>query len=274
LTSSLLAIISAATLFVQPGAAKPGEVVLVVVDDASPGVPEGTLGEWPLSFVPCAAGMCALVGLPVEATSGTLPLSVRLSDTVVLEGTVEILPSTFAKKRLTVSKRFTSPSKAEQLRFTQAFDRDFEALTFTEMQWPRPPVITAPFGDLRLINGKKKSQHFGVDLDGDTGDVVQVAAAGEVVMVRDCFASGGTVLVHHGARLFTAYFHLSRIDVVLGQRLVLGHVVGAVGKTGRVTGPHLHWGAKLDGRWVDPVSLLSLDFSGRPTSANVSREKR
>ena len=87
---------------------------------------------------------------------------------------------------------------------------------------------------------------------------------GEVVMVRDCFASGNTVLVHHGGRLFTAYFHMSKFEVKEGQKVKRGELLGLVGKTGRVTGPHLHFGVKLDGRWVNAESLLRLSMKPSP----------
>jgi murein DD-endopeptidase MepM/ murein hydrolase activator NlpD len=126
--------------------------------------------------------------------------------------------------------------------------------------WPKLSRLTAPFGDLRMFNGKKQSQHFGTDIDGDTGDPAYAANDGVVVMNRECFGSGNTVLIHHGLGIYTAYFHLSRFDVKKGDRVRKGDQVGLVGMTGRVTGPHLHWGVKIDGRWIDPESLLRLDF--------------
>jgi murein DD-endopeptidase MepM/ murein hydrolase activator NlpD len=198
--------------------------------------------------------------------------------TELLQGALEVKKPDFRRRQLSVSKRFTSISKKDRLRskadqdaFQDAFDRDFEPWLFARsFAWPRQAEVTAPFGDLRLLNGKKKSQHFGADLDGNTGDPIFAANDGEVVLVRDCFASGNTVLVHHGGRLFTSYFHLSSTEVKQGERVVRGQPLGTVGKTGRVTGPHLHFGAKLDGRWVDPESVLRLELSDRPTSAAAS----
>ena len=98
-------------------------------------------------------------------------------------------------------------------------------------------------------------------------------------MARDCFGSGNTVLIHHGGRLFTSYFHMSAFAVKVGDHVVRGQPLGKVGKTGRVTGPHLHFGVKLDGRWLDPESLLRLEFpqarkapTDRSTSPAVSGE--
>lgn len=270
----LALVLSAPTLSIQPGVAFPGDPVLFVMGGLDE-VPKGRFDGHPLSFVPCPAGHCALVGLSVDLPQGTYDVSVDFTAAdgpQQLAGTLEVLAAAFQKRQLTVSKRFTSPSKAQRLRsaqdaaaFAKAFDRGYEALKMSDgFGWPRPPVITAPFGDLRLLNGKKNSQHFGVDLDGSRGQPIRAAADGDVVMVRDCFASGQTVLVHHGARLFTAYFHLSRFAVKEGQRVKQGALLGDVGSTGRVTGPHLHWGAKLDGSWVNPIALLALDFTTSP----------
>jgi murein DD-endopeptidase MepM/ murein hydrolase activator NlpD len=267
----VVAALQLASVHLQPGVARPGDAVLVTVLGVTR-PPSGTLGPQTLDFLPVADGFQALVALSVEASVGPRALTVDLVPEggveTTVSGTLDIVEPGWPRRELKVAKRFTSPSKAEQLRsardqkaFSEAFDVELEPWLFSDdFGWPRPPDVTAPFGDLRLINGKKKSQHFGMDLDGDTGDDIVAANAGEVVLVRDCFASGNTVLVHHGGRLFTAYFHLSKFDVKEGERVKPGQRLGRVGKTGRVTGPHLHFGVKLDGRWVDPASLLRLRF--------------
>jgi hypothetical protein len=257
----------------QPGVARPGDAVLITVVGVTK-QPSGTLGQQTLDFLPIADGFQAIVGLSVEATLGPRPLTVDLvpdkGTEATISGSLEVVDPNWPRRELKVAKKFTSPSKKEQLRsakdqqaFSDAFDVDLEPWLFSaNFVWPRPKDLTAPFGDLRLINGKKNSQHFGVDLDGNTGDPITAANDGEVVLVRDCFASGNTVLIHHGGRLFTAYFHLSKFEVKEGDRVKPGQLIGRVGKTGRVTGPHLHFGVKLDGRWVNPESLLGLDFFG------------
>jgi murein DD-endopeptidase MepM/ murein hydrolase activator NlpD len=276
-----LALVLAAEVSVQPGSAHPGDVVLVTVTGTT-GAPTGRLGGDELSFVPAAHAFEALVALKVDQKPGVLTLEVDGADqagTLRLQGTFEVLKPAFRRRELTVSTRFTNPSKADQLHsardqvaFVEAFDRDFERLTFSgNFDWPRRAEITAPFGDLRLLNGKKQSQHFGLDLDGNVGDPIYAANDGEVAMARDCFASGNTVLLHHGARLFTSYFHLSKFAVKQGDWVKRGQLLGLVGKTGRVTGPHLHFGVKVDGRWANPESLLALDFGlQQPTDRSTS----
>lgn len=268
---ALTVVLQVASVHLQPGVARPGDVVLVTVLGVSR-QPSGTLGPQTLDFLPIADGFQALVALSVEAAVGRRQLSVDLvpegGDETTLTGTLEIVDPKWPRRELKVARKFTSPSRAEQRRaaqdqkaFSDAFDVELEPWLFSEdFLWPRPKDVTAPFGDLRLINGKKNSQHFGVDLDGSTGDPIFAANAGEVVLVRDCFASGNTVLIHHGGRLFTAYFHLSKFEVKEGEQVKPGQLLGLVGKTGRVTGPHLHFGVKVDGRWVDPESLIELEF--------------
>jgi hypothetical protein len=99
----------------------------------------------------------------------------------------------------------------------------------------------------------------------------RAASDGVVVLARDCVLSGRTVLVHHGAGVFTGYFHLSRIDVRDGARVTRGDRVGRVGATGRTTGPHLHFAVRADGRYVDPPALLGLGWVPAPPDASVAR---
>jgi murein DD-endopeptidase MepM/ murein hydrolase activator NlpD len=270
LALTLALTLGAAEVRLQPGAAHPGDPILVTVTGATE-APSGRLGTTELTFLPFQEGYQALAGLAVEQATGTLPLELTVVDDEgrrAVHGSLEVLPADFRRRQLTVSKRFTALSKRDRARsardrraFEDAFDRDFEPWSFSgDFAWPRPAPVTAPFGDLRLLNGKKQSQHFGMDLDGATGAPVYAANDGEVVMVRNCFASGNTVLLHHGGRLFTAYFHLSKFEVQDGDRVQKGQLLGLVGKTGRVTGPHLHWGVKLDGRWVNGATLLDLEF--------------
>lgn len=273
--------LAGAEVRLQPGSARPGDPVLVTVTGVSE-APTGRLGRQELTFLPFHAGWQALIGLSVEKAPGALPLELVLVDETgkqAFSGTLDVLPANFRRRELTVSKRFTSLSKkdrarsaADQKAFTEAFDRDFEPWLFSDdFGWPRAAEVTAPFGDIRLLNKKKKSQHFGMDLDGSTGDPIFASNAGEVVLVRDCFASGNTVLLHHGGRLFTAYFHLSKFEVKAGEVVKKGQLLGLVGKTGRVTGPHLHWGVKLDGRWVNGATLIDLEFDEAPLALDGGR---
>ena len=259
-------------MWLQPGEARPGDAVLVRVYGGTE-APEGELNGKALDFAPLGDGWVAIFGLSVDQAKASLPLWVRVATKegeVELDGSLEVKEPNFPARELTVSKKFTSPDKKakkrmrdDQRAFDKAFAQDFEPPRFTEnFAMPRPSVTTAPFGDLRMFNGKKKSQHFGEDLDGAIGNPAYASNDGVVVMARECFGSGNTILIHHGLGLYTAYFHLSKLMARVGDKLKRGQQLGLVGKTGRVTGPHLHFGAKLEGRWVNPESVLRLDFVG------------
>ncbi len=259
--------LSALEVRLQPGTVHPGDAVSVVVTGVEER-PQGAIGDDTLIFWRERSAWRAIVGLPVELTEGALAVSVT-AGAEKIDASLDVLTANFRRREISVSKRFTSPtkkekerSKADQLAFDEAFAQEPIDWLFTDsFVWPRNSEITAPFGDLRLVNKKKKSQHFGVDLDGKTGDPVSSSNAGVVVMVRDCFSTGNTLIVHHGGQLFTAYFHLSKIEVSLGQDVKRGQRLGRVGKTGKVTGPHLHWGVKIGDRWTNPQSLISIDLS-------------
>ncbi|RKH73817.1 M23 family metallopeptidase [Corallococcus interemptor] len=267
-------------LSLQPANPKPGDPVLVTVRGAS-ALPTGTVAGRPLRFFAWNNGYAALTSLPVEQTEGSVPVDVTAVGRglpVLLSGALTVGAPGFRERELKVANKYVSPPKAVKARmeadrkaFAAAFAQPFQAPLFGQnFAWPREATVTAPFGDRRSFNGKLQTQHFGVDLDGATGSPVVAANDGTVVMSRDNYASGNTVLVHHGAGLFTAYFHLSRIDVKEGAKVKQGEALGLVGSTGRVTGPHLHWGVKADDRWVDGQTLLKLDFTGAPETPGVA----
>lgn len=255
-----------------PGAARPGDAVMVTLRGETP-CPTIHFGDRELRFFDLEGGCRAVVALPVEQKPGDIQLTTLPSDEgegePELLGTLEVRPADFNVRELTVSRKFVKPSakqrkrmKADRKAFAKAYAQKWAAPMFTQnFAWPRRDVITAPFGDLRTFNGKKQSQHYGTDIDGRIGDPIKAANDGVVVMSRDNYAAGRTVLIHHGADIYSAYFHLTEIQVKEGQRVKQGEQIGTVGKSGRVTGPHLHWSVKVGGLYVDPLSILKLDFT-------------
>jgi murein DD-endopeptidase MepM/ murein hydrolase activator NlpD len=116
--------------------------------------------------------------------------------------------------------------------------------------------ISTGFGLTRIINGRRRSQHTGVDLRAEEGTSVLATNHGAVVLVDELFFSGKSVILDHGWGLYSMYFHLSEVLVKEGDLVRLGAILGRVGSTGRSTGPHLHWGIRINGARVDPFSLL------------------
>ena len=116
--------------------------------------------------------------------------------------------------------------------------------------------ITSIYGTKRLFNNNKKSQHLGTDYRAKVGTPIRVSNIGKVVLAEDLFFTGNTVILDHGLGVFTMYGHLSKVSVKVGEAVEKDRVVGLSGMTGRVTGPHLHWGVKVHGHWVDGHSLV------------------
>lgn len=183
---------------------------------------------------------------------------------------LDIAPKEFPRRKLTVAGKFTKPSaeqkarnRADQKAFAAAYAAPMAAPMFSE-NFANPVSetarITSVFGVRRIFNGQTKSRHLGLDLDGEIGTPIYAAADGVVRMKRDCFYAGKAIVLSHGAGIFTAYFHLSAFAVEEGARVEKGQLLGMMGKTGRVTGPHLHLTAKVGGTTFDPQSLLDFDF--------------
>jgi murein DD-endopeptidase MepM/ murein hydrolase activator NlpD len=118
--------------------------------------------------------------------------------------------------------------------------------------------ISTGFGLNRIINGQRRSQHTGVDLRAEKGTPVLASNHGVVVLVDELFFSGTSVILDHGWGLYSMYFHLSEALVKEGDFVRTGAMLGRVGSTGRSTGPHLHWGIRINGARVDPLSLLKI----------------
>ncbi len=175
-----------------------------------------------------------------------------------------IFPST----RIHVARRFTSPSPEDLKRMHDdeaLLDRIYEksvpawlgAGTFV---MPLKGPVSGVFGEQRMFNNEVMSRHRGVDIRAPRGAPVKASNAGRVALARNLYFAGNTVILDHGIGLFSMYCHLSKIVVREGTVLDSGTVLGYVGSTGRSTGPHLHWGMRLAGDYVDPLSVLHLSF--------------
>jgi murein DD-endopeptidase MepM/ murein hydrolase activator NlpD len=126
----------------------------------------------------------------------------------------------------------------------------------TPMIWPAHGPISGIYGSQRILNGEPRAPHMGVDIAAPAGSPIVAAAGGIVRFAGELFLTGNTILIDHGYGLETSYAHLSRIDVRPGQRLRQGEQIGLVGATGRVTGPHLHWGMEWFEIRLDPQLVV------------------
>jgi murein DD-endopeptidase MepM/ murein hydrolase activator NlpD len=241
-------------------------MVLVEVRGAQE-APSGELAGRALQFFPARGGAFrAYGGLPIETPLGPAAARIALGDRAV-EAPFTVVDPRWREKALAVPAKFTEEKPPEVEARVQADKAAFEAafsqpatppLFSRPFAWPRAGKVTGRYGDRRTFNGATQGQHYGTDLPGPVGAPVRASNDGEVVLVRDAWASGLTVVLFHGANLYTVYFHLSRADVAAGTRVRRGARIGALGASGRASGPHLHWGAKVGDLYVDPEALLRL----------------
>jgi murein DD-endopeptidase MepM/ murein hydrolase activator NlpD len=183
--------------------------------------------------------------------------------------TLKVAGKEFAERRLKVAKKYVSPPQAEMERINReaATTKKLFTLNTQEKFWdgdflkPVTGGITSPFGRKNFVNDQPRSPHSGVDLRGAVGTPVKAPAAGKVILSDDLYFAGNTVMVDHGFGLISYFCHLSKINVKNGDMVARGDLIGLVGSTGRVTGPHLHWTIKLLGLRVDPMSVLALKFN-------------
>ncbi|MGY4515677.1 M23 family metallopeptidase [Lysobacter sp. HA18] len=150
--------------------------------------------------------------------------------------------------------------EAEQARVAAVRTRDDERVDFLQrFQWPVQGRISGRFGNQRVYNGSAGAPHSGMDIAAASGTPVHAPAAGTITFVDpDLYLTGGTVVLDHGHGVSSNFLHLSRIDVHVGDRVAQGQAIGAVGSTGRATGPHLHWGMNWFDVRIDPLLLVDV----------------
>ena len=224
----------------------------------------------PLHFEPVGDhSLRALVGVPVEV-GDSFSVSLFLhrpdwSDTA--KAYLPVRRSGYPSEVLKVAPGFVKPDSAAAARIQSEILKSREVSRRSQSRtrlWagpfrlPRSSRITSPFGTARVFNGEVQSRHLGTDFAGAVGEPVLAAGRGIVALVANFYLAGGTIYLDHGAGLVTAYFHLSRAYVRQGQMVRAGQRIGAVGRSGRVTGPHLHWVARYGTISVDPMSLLQI----------------
>jgi murein DD-endopeptidase MepM/ murein hydrolase activator NlpD len=257
---------------VQPERPRPGDVLLVEVQGLRDR-PEGELAGRALAFFAHGARRWrAFAGLPVETAPGPAEAVIRPArpGAAPLLARFRVVDPRWREKRLAVPPRFTEEKPPEiaarveedRAAFLAAYARPPSPPLFrAPFAWPRRGRVTGRFGDLRTFNGQLEGQHYGTDLPGPVGAPIAAANDGEVVLVRDAWASGLSVVLAHGAGLYTAYFHLSAVEVGEGARVRRGQRIGRLGESGRASGPHLHWAARVGDLYVDPEGLLRLTRS-------------
>ncbi|MSP41137.1 MAG: M23 family metallopeptidase [Deltaproteobacteria bacterium] len=267
---------------------KQGELVEIKMSGADLATVEGNWGKQKVFFFPNGDGkFAALIGADVEAKPTLSKLRLKAISQSGAEQHKEIALKVKAKSFQTESFNVPpsfdemTPETLEEIRREQAaFARAFET-SAPERLWDAPfvrPVAqqesASSFGSRRIINGTPRSPHSGTDLSAPAGTEVLAANHGRVVLVGNFFFAGGSVVLDHGGGLFTMYFHLSEFKVEDGALVKKGDAVGLSGATGRVTGPHLHWGARLANARIEPFELLKkISHNGRQNQQSKATNK-
>ncbi len=250
---------------------QPGEVVLLTVDSDRPltGLHAKAFGAtFPFFQENDGRRWKGLIGIDLGVKAGDHQLRIEgdsESGPIQLERTLKVLPKKFPTRRLTVDEKFVNPPKEslprikrESAKISAIFkDRSPARLWSGPFESPVPGAPNSGFGKRSILNGQARSPHTGADFDADTGTPVKSPNSGRVVLVENLYYSGNTVILDHGMGLYSFFAHLSKFKCEAGDEIKKGDVIGLVGATGRVTGPHLHWTVRLDGTRVDPLSLIA-----------------
>jgi len=211
----------------------------------------------------------ALAGIPVEGDDSlALTLVLLLGerrDTV--RTTLAVGRGDYPSERLKVAPTMANPDSAARARIAReiALARQVSrAAHLSPRRWsepfalPRDGRITSGFGTGRIYNGELLSRHLGTDFAGKVGAPVRATNAGRVALVAPFYLAGNVIYLDHGEGLISAYFHLSKTLVKQGDEVAKGQIIGRVGQSGRVTGPHLHWVMRYGGVTIDPMSVMAL----------------
>jgi murein DD-endopeptidase MepM/ murein hydrolase activator NlpD len=264
---------------------KQGQILLIKVPavDARSSVRGDFLGRT-VSFFPEmrsgeSPGYVALLGIDMQDDPGTHALTVEVRNgeriqrltyhVVVLKEKFHVEHLKLPREKVDLDEQSLARWKDEQEQVKQALATDSQLrLWQAGFLEPVSGKRTGIFGSVRIMNGQARNPHNGEDIGAPMGADVVATNDGVVRLTVDHIFSGKGVFVDHGLGFYSMYFHLSEVLVKDGESVKAGQIIGKVGATGRATGPHLHWGVKLNGARVNPYALLDLPFPRNGAEAN------
>ena len=259
--------------FVAPRAElAPGGVVVIVLPGSADARPSVSYAGKPVLVARQNEAWVAVVGVALDTPPGDIEVSVKPGSGPERPLRFRIADKKYSVQELKVPPGQVNLSAEDEARVARETEKVRAAVeSFTpqapatlRLAQPVPGRRSSSFGLRRVFNGESRRPHAGMDIAAPTGTPVKAPLAGRVVDVGTYFFNGNNVIIDHGQGLLTMYCHLSKIRVEVGQQLKAGEILGNVGATGRVTGPHLHWGVSLNGAWVDPALFLAPPPKAKP----------
>lgn len=251
---------AASAMAVPEQSPRPGGIAVVDVGSAEFDIPDVTFAGKQVLVMRHAGRWKAIVGIPLDTDPGTMTLT---ANGVAMNVTVN--EHDYAEQRLTVKNQSHVTPDQEQLdrigrerKIIDAALNNFRDVTVDGISLDAPVdgPRSSSFGLRRFFNDQPRSPHKGMDIAASQGTPINAPRDGVVAATGDYFFNGNTVIIDHGQGYVTMYCHLSEIAVEEGREISVGEPIGSVGATGRVTGPHLHFGTYLNGTAVDPAILL------------------
>jgi murein DD-endopeptidase MepM/ murein hydrolase activator NlpD len=244
--------------------AVPGGVKILRLDVHGDSMPYVDVDGHRALVVQDGGNWIAIIGIPLSAPIAPRLVIVRSGDTR-REIEFSVADKHYASQSLKVAPAQVDLSRADLERVNREkliIDRDLSRWSDGQperlrMEQPIPGVRSSSFGMRRIFNGESRNPHSGMDIAAPIGTKVVAPLAGTVIDTGNYFFNGNTVFVDHGRGMISMYCHLSAIEVKPGEHVAAGTTLGAVGMTGRVTGPHLHWGLSLNRAWVDPELFVA-----------------
>ncbi len=242
----------------------PGGIVLLPLDVAADSRPRVSFYDRPVMVRDTEQGWVAVIGIPLTAKPGQHAVQIQQGQLQTSQS-FDIVDKHYETQHLTIkNKRKVNPDPLDMERISREKSTILKAKAWWNEQPPATlrlskPVdgpFSSPFGLRRFFNEQPRKPHSGLDIAAPEGTPIFAPADGTVITTGDFFFNGNTVFIDHGQGMVSMYCHMNTIDIMEGTQIRRGQQIGRVGSTGRVTGPHLHWGVFLNNVAIDPMILL------------------